>query len=67
MSLFRVSAFPVSVGVGLILASLAAGFAEQPPIIHYAPAENLEHIDVALIDQAQSTIDIAALSWPIGR
>ncbi len=28
--------------------------------IHYAPAENLERIDVDLIDQAQSAIDMAA-------
>ena len=28
--------------------------------IYYAPAENLEHIDVALIDGAQHEIDMAA-------
>jgi phosphatidylserine/phosphatidylglycerophosphate/cardiolipin synthase-like enzyme len=28
--------------------------------IHYAPAENLERIDVALIDQAERSIDMAA-------
>ena len=26
------------------------------PAIHYAPAENLEHIDVALIDRAECEI-----------
>ena len=30
------------------------------PQIHYAPAENLEHIDVALIGNAQQSIDMAA-------
>jgi phosphatidylserine/phosphatidylglycerophosphate/cardiolipin synthase-like enzyme len=30
------------------------------PAIHYAPAENLEHIDVALIDTAKREIDLAA-------
>jgi phosphatidylserine/phosphatidylglycerophosphate/cardiolipin synthase-like enzyme len=29
-------------------------------MIHYAPAENLEHIDVALIDRAEHEIDMAA-------
>jgi hypothetical protein len=29
------------------------------PAIHYAPAENLEHIDVALIDTARQEIDLA--------
>jgi hypothetical protein len=28
-------------------------------VVHYAPAENLEHIDVALIDQAKTSIDMA--------
>jgi hypothetical protein len=28
--------------------------------IHYAPGENLEHIDVALIDRAEREIDMAA-------
>lgn len=28
--------------------------------VHYSPAENLEHIDVALIDSAHSTIDMDA-------
>ena len=30
------------------------------PAIHYAPAENLEHIDVELIDTAKREIDFAA-------
>jgi phosphatidylserine/phosphatidylglycerophosphate/cardiolipin synthase-like enzyme len=39
-----------------------------PPVIHYAPAENLEHVDVALIDRAEHEIDMAAYvltDWPI--
>ena len=38
------------------------------PAIHYAPTENLEHIDVALIDGAQHVIDMAAYlltDWPV--
>jgi hypothetical protein len=35
----------------LLLASLAAPcWADSPPVIHYAPAENLEYVDVAMID-----------------
>jgi hypothetical protein len=29
--------------------------ARADPAIHYAPAENLEHVDVALIDGARPT------------
>ena len=60
--------FRVSVTVGLLLASLAPCAADPAPIIHYAPAENLEHIDVALIDRAEREIDLAAYvltDWPI--
>ena len=38
------------------------------PAIHYAPAENLEHVDVALIDSARQEIDLAAYvltDWPV--
>jgi phosphatidylserine/phosphatidylglycerophosphate/cardiolipin synthase-like enzyme len=38
------------------------------PVIHYASAENLEHIDVALIDRAEHEIDTAAYvltDWPV--
>jgi hypothetical protein len=34
--------------------------ADPAPVIHYAPGENLEHIDVALIDRAEREIDMAA-------
>jgi phosphatidylserine/phosphatidylglycerophosphate/cardiolipin synthase-like enzyme len=42
--------------------------AEPAPVIHYAPVENLEHIDVALIDRAEREIDMAAYvltDWPV--
>jgi phosphatidylserine/phosphatidylglycerophosphate/cardiolipin synthase-like enzyme len=45
--------------------------ADLAPVIHYAPAENLEHlehIDVALIDTAKHEIDFAACvltDWPV--
>jgi phosphatidylserine/phosphatidylglycerophosphate/cardiolipin synthase-like enzyme len=42
--------------------------ARSDPAIHYAPAENLEHVDVALIDTARNEIDIAAYvltDWPV--
>ena len=41
---------------------------EGVAIIHYAPAENLEHIDVALIDGPRHEIDLAAYvltDWPV--
>src|SRR5262245_32061709 len=43
-------------------------YADPAPTIHYAPAENLEHIDVELIDSAQHEIDFAAYvltDWPV--
>jgi phosphatidylserine/phosphatidylglycerophosphate/cardiolipin synthase-like enzyme len=42
--------------------------ADPVPTVHYAPAENLEHIDVALIDSARHEIDFAAYvltDWPV--
>jgi phosphatidylserine/phosphatidylglycerophosphate/cardiolipin synthase-like enzyme len=42
--------------------------ADPAPTIHYAPAENLEHIDVELIDSARHEIDFAAYvltDWPV--
>ena len=38
------------------------------PEIHYAPVENLEHIDLALIRSATKSVDMAAFTltdWPI--
>jgi phosphatidylserine/phosphatidylglycerophosphate/cardiolipin synthase-like enzyme len=51
-----------------LLASLVPGAADPAPAIHYAPGENLEHVDVALIDGAQHEIDMAAYvltDWPV--
>lgn len=63
MNLFR-----ASIAVAGLLALCPQGVADPAPAIHYAPAENLEHIDVALINTAQHEIDIAAYvltDWPI--
>jgi phosphatidylserine/phosphatidylglycerophosphate/cardiolipin synthase-like enzyme len=52
----------------LLLAPLAPCCADPAPVIHYAPVENLEHIDVALIDGARHEIDMAAYvltDWPV--
>ena len=52
----------------LLLASLSPCAADPAPAIHYAPAENLEHVDVALIDRAEHEIDMAAYvltDWPV--
>jgi ATP-dependent exoDNAse (exonuclease V) alpha subunit len=53
-----VSALSVQAAV-LFLASLAPCCADPAPDIHYAPTENLEHVDVALIDRAELT------DWPV--
>jgi phosphatidylserine/phosphatidylglycerophosphate/cardiolipin synthase-like enzyme len=45
----------VSLSAVVVLALCRPGLA-----LHYAPAENLEHIDVALIDRAKHEIDMAA-------
>jgi phosphatidylserine/phosphatidylglycerophosphate/cardiolipin synthase-like enzyme len=41
---------------------------DTAPTVHYAPAENLEHIDVELIDSARHEVDFAAsvlTDWPV--
>src|SRR5262245_5984884 len=46
----------------------ALSHADPAPTVHYAPAENLEHIDVELIDSARHEIDFAAYvltDWPV--
>jgi phosphatidylserine/phosphatidylglycerophosphate/cardiolipin synthase-like enzyme len=51
-----------------IFALCPPGRADPAPAIHYAPAENLEHIDVTLIDTAKHEIDMAAYvltDWPV--
>ena len=59
--------FAAGVGIGLrSLPAPAAAIAD--PSIYYAPAENLEKIDVALIDSARASIDMAAYvltDWPV--
>lgn len=47
---------------GLFALTLAIGMssAEAGVRIHYAPAENLEHIDVGELDRATNSIDFAA-------
>ena len=52
----------------LLLASFSPCAADPAPVIHYAPVENLEHVDVALIDRAEHEIDMAAYvltDWPV--
>ncbi|MDQ6868244.1 MAG: hypothetical protein M3178_07505 [Pseudomonadota bacterium] len=51
-----------------MFASLAPCCADPAPVVHYAPGENLEHVDVALIDRAKREIDMAAYvltDWPV--
>jgi phosphatidylserine/phosphatidylglycerophosphate/cardiolipin synthase-like enzyme len=62
------SQFRVSLTAVLFLTSLAPCGADPAPVIHYAPTENLEHVDVALIDSAEHEIDMAAYvltDWPV--
>src|SRR5262245_30540080 len=63
MKLFRAAiTSAVFVAIGTM------SYADPAPTIHYAPAENLEHIDVDLIDSAQHKIDFAAYvltDWPV--
>lgn len=61
-------AIRAGVFIALAAASLSPCSAESVPVIHYAPAENLEHVDVWLIDRAERNIDIAAYvltDWPV--
>ena len=50
----------LSLGLTFVFVSLLGCFADPAPVIHYAPVENLEQADVALIDRAEHDIDIAA-------
>jgi len=62
------SLFRASLTIVLLLATLAQCLADPAHVIHYAPAENLERIDVALIDRAEHEIDLAAYvltDWPV--
>jgi phosphatidylserine/phosphatidylglycerophosphate/cardiolipin synthase-like enzyme len=64
------------IGGGVVLAFAALGLLPvfAPPAsggeveIHYAPSENLEHVDVGLLRSAHAKIDMAAYSltdWPV--
>jgi len=59
------------IATGLFLSALAVPCSADPaPSVHYAPTENLEHVDVELIDRAEREIDLAAYvltDWPIMR
>ena len=46
--------------IAALLAICPPARADPGPIIHYAPAENLDHVEAALIDTAQHEIDLAA-------
>jgi phosphatidylserine/phosphatidylglycerophosphate/cardiolipin synthase-like enzyme len=62
MKLFR------AITSATLLAISTVSRADPAPMIHYAPAESLEHVDVALIDSAQHEIDFAAYvltDWPV--
>jgi phosphatidylserine/phosphatidylglycerophosphate/cardiolipin synthase-like enzyme len=53
-----------------LLAACTQSFADPAPALHYAPAENLERLDAALIDSAKQEIDLAAYvltDWPVMR
>jgi phosphatidylserine/phosphatidylglycerophosphate/cardiolipin synthase-like enzyme len=56
-----------SLACAVFVAIGALSRADPAPTVHYAPAENLEHIDVGLIDGARREIDFAAYltDWPI--
>ena len=63
LNLFRTSLIAVP-----FLASLAPCSADPAPVTHSAPAENLEHVDEALIDRAEHEINLAAhvlSDWPV--
>src|ERR1700719_2787975 len=69
LNAIALSQFRVSLTAVLFITSLAPCGAAPAPVIHYAPTENLEHIDVALIDGAWHEIDMAAYvltDWPVG-
>jgi phosphatidylserine/phosphatidylglycerophosphate/cardiolipin synthase-like enzyme len=68
LNAIALSQFRVSLTAVLFLTSLAPCATDPAPAIHYAPTENLEHIDVALIHGARHEIDMAAYvltDWPV--
>ena len=55
--------FRLSVVAGLLaLFAFTAPATADPVEIHYAPVENLERVDVALLQSARSKIDLTAFS-----
>jgi phosphatidylserine/phosphatidylglycerophosphate/cardiolipin synthase-like enzyme len=63
MSLFR-----VTIVIGFLLAPATGLRADPSSVVHYAPEENLEQIDVSLIDDARVSFDMAAYvltDWPV--
>jgi hypothetical protein len=52
--------FRVGLAAAVVFALCSQGRSDPAPTIHYAPSENLEHVDVALIDRAEREIDMAA-------
>lgn len=73
--LIRRTADPTSGDMRLVTTALVALSLALAPIgpvgaaeIHYAPTENLERVDVALIGSAEETLDVAAYvlsDWPV--
>jgi phosphatidylserine/phosphatidylglycerophosphate/cardiolipin synthase-like enzyme len=62
------AAFLMASSAPSLMAVSAPCGGDPPAVVHFAPAENLERIDVALIDQAKSNIDLAAYvltDWPV--
>jgi phosphatidylserine/phosphatidylglycerophosphate/cardiolipin synthase-like enzyme len=60
--------FQAALASAAFVAVGALSYADPAPTVHFAPAENLEHIDVGLIDTAKREIDFAAYvltDWPI--
>lgn len=49
--------FQAAITGAVLLAVGSLSRADPSPVVHYAPAENLEHIDVELIDSARHEID----------
>src|SRR5262245_24780873 len=63
-----ISLFRAAITRAVLLAVGSSSRADPSPVVHYAPAENLEHIDVELIDSAKHEIDFAAYvltDWPV--
>ncbi|HXW72768.1 MAG TPA: hypothetical protein VEK34_15315 [Methylocella sp.] len=63
-----VLSFRILVAIAATVAPCLLATACPAPAIHFAPAENLERIDVELIEAARHEIDLAAFmltDWPI--